>query len=576
MSAKPPITERYAVAKPNERGQPSFDWSLTSSSITDTVMLIAGPFDVLPVVFVPGIMGSNLKATKDGSPVWRLDKGMFGLPTDLAKTWGAKKSGLRQRVLHPAKVEVDHDGAVPKGNKARYSPETYKDRGWGTVAETSYHDFLLWLDEKLNPVDRNPARWSDFYQAEATIEAIPKPGAQPKLFPGIKMGLKGEPFNAEKAFSSLKTDDLIKRAKFLMPVYAVGYNWLDDNKKAAAALATEIQKIIRANNNGHFRCKQVIVVTHSMGGLVARACAKLDGMDATIAGIVHGVMPAVGAAVAYRRCKVGMADESYVAGLVIGSTGQEVTAVFAQAPGALELLPTQQYRGPWLKICDAKGQAIGTPMPSAGDAFAEIYLERKQWWGLVNEAWLAPTEGAPITWDVFRSNVILAQKFHAKLEGSFHSETYAFYGANAKANDKKTSFECVTWRLKEGLSPDGKPRPNLGAVRQLDHGQIRGEGSNPAYVGGATEVVPFYGEFAMPSTYESSYWEVRADKWDGYGDGTVPASSGGAPLRLGGDKVKQQFKIPNIEHETAYNDDTSRMATLYAITKLAGQAKVPA
>jgi len=572
MSAVPPSNERSRQAVVDKDGRPSFQWSLTRSSLTDTVKLVAGPFNVLPVVFVPGIMGSNLKDLS-GQPVWRLDNVVGGKPLKLAKQWAFAKPGERQRVLHPAKVRVDDRGAVPKGSKARHSADVYRSRGWGTVSETSYHEFLLWLEEILNPTERNPARWPDFYQAEATIGPVPASGEEPKLFPGIKMGLKGEPFHAEKTFSSLLTDDLLKRSKYLMPVYAVGYNWLDDNKNAAKSLAERIQGIVKANNQGSFRCQQVLVVTHSMGGLVARACAALPGMDAMIAGVMHGVMPAVGAAVAYRRCKVGMADEDYGTGLVIGNTGQEVTAVFAQAPGALELLPTQQYRDGWLKVYDAKGQGIGSTLP-AGAPYESIYLERKQWWGLVNEAWLAPADGAPIKWDVYRSNIILAEKFHTKLEGSFHPETYAFYGANAKSDDKKTSLECVTWRLKEGLSSSGRSRPAPTSVRQMGHEKIRGEGSSPAYVGGSMVVMPSFGE-GPPVVYEASDWEIRADQWDGHGDGTVPVSSGSAPLHLGGTKVKQQFRINNIKHEPAYNDGMSRMATLYALTKLAGQARMP-
>ena len=88
-----------------------------------------------------------------------------------------------------------------------------------------------------------------------------------------------------------------------MPVHAVGYNWLASNALAAKKLRDEINRITAQYNKGQFSCEQVILVTHSMGGLVARACAQLPGMADKIAGISHGVMPATGAAVAYRRCK---------------------------------------------------------------------------------------------------------------------------------------------------------------------------------------------------------------------------------------------------------------------------------
>ncbi|MDP1092187.1 hypothetical protein Q6316_28445, partial [Klebsiella pneumoniae] len=78
-------------------------------------------------IFVPGIMGSNLRtsgritstdkagqesAIEAGTPVWRLDN-TFGAPISLAwhKAW--QRPGARQKTLHPDRVEVDAEGAVP-------------------------------------------------------------------------------------------------------------------------------------------------------------------------------------------------------------------------------------------------------------------------------------------------------------------------------------------------------------------------------------------------------------------------------------------------------------------------------
>jgi hypothetical protein len=568
MSSVPPNPRRSVLAKPDAKGKPSFEWTLTHTSLTDTVDLIAGPFDVLPIVFVPGIMGSNLKAKRGGAPVWRLDiSSLIKAPLGLAWDVGRKGPGARQAILHPAKCEVDDGGAVPK--KELHSATTYSDRGWGEVAEGSYQDFLLWLDAELNPTERNPALWDRYYQAETTIEATPEPGSTPKLFPGIRMGLQGEPFNAEKApFQSIMTDDLIARSKFLMPVYACGYNWLASNDEAAKKLQTRIDKIIKKNNQGQFRCEQVILVTHSMGGLVARACSQLTGMDKKIAGIAHGVMPAVGAAVAYRRCKVGMWDEDAGAGLVIGNTGQAVTAVFAQAPGALQLLPSQTYASNWLRVLDNVGKPL-VDLPAKGESpYEKIYKVRDKWWGLIDETWLAPEGGVSIKWQDYSNNIDKAEDFHSVITGSFHPNTYVYYGAD-KA---KASFEKVIWRIKPGIAPDGRPRPTVHDVSNYDDDQLRGTGGNPSYVGGKTEVG--FG-FPFPKIYDTSYWELHCDTQDGVGDGTVPLSSGASPLHQGGDCIQQQFKLTGFGHEDAFKNDSARRATLYAIDKIAGKAKRP-
>jgi pimeloyl-ACP methyl ester carboxylesterase len=575
MSAVPPQRERSMIARPDKDGVPTFDWTLTSSSITDVVKLIAGPFDVLPVVFVPGIMGSNLKTDK-GKPLWRLDT-TLGEPVGLLRSFGNMGAGLRQSLLHPDRCVVDADGAVPGDPVGTvHSSATYKERGWGSVGQGSYHPFLLWLEEQLNPFVRNPARWTEYYQDQATVGPVPQPGAEPKLFPGIRMGLQGQPFGAQKQpFASVMTDDLLARVKFMCPVYATGYNWLASNRIAALELQRRLLQIIAENNKGQYRCEQVILVTHSMGGLVARACAQLSGMADRIAGVVHGVMPAAGAAVAYRRCKVGMRDESAAAGLVIGSTGQEVTAVFAQAPGALQLLPSQRYAANWLRVIGPDGNtAESLPAAAEGgnDPYSSIYRRRDRWWGLVNEAWLAPRDGQPIRWEIYDTNVDQAEAFHTELAGKYHANTYVYYGADS--NQK--SFEKVTWRMRPGLAPDRSPRPNVASVLNMSPSQVRMDGTSPEHVGGKTEVssyaTPMGGGVTM---YDTSYWELHCEMQDGVGDGTVPVSSGAAPLGQDSGSIQQQFKLSGFDHEASFKNLTAQRATLYAINKIVGKAKRP-
>jgi pimeloyl-ACP methyl ester carboxylesterase len=522
-------------------------------------------------------MGSNLKSTGKGEPVWRLDTSV-GVPFGLLKGLAAEGPGGRQRLLHPDRCVVDDGGALPsEAVGSVQNPAEYRERGWGTVGQGSYHGFLLWLEDQLNPLQRNPAMWHDYHQVEATVSAPPPPNTQPKLPMGIRMGMRGEPFNAERPFEPILSSELIARSKFLMPVYAAGYNWLASNASAAKVLSQRIQQIIATYNKGAYRCEQVILITHSMGGLVARACAQLPGMAGKIAGVVHGVMPAVGAAVAYRRCKLGMREESYGAGLVIGSNGQEVTAVFAQAPGALQLLPSQRYNAGWLRVAESKGQpALRLPMAGARgtcDPYSEIYACRDKWWGLVNEAWLAPKDGEPIRWDIYIENLKQAREFHASLDTHYHPNTYVHYGADPK----QPSFENMTWRVTAGLRPDDDAPPSLSSVLAKNPSQVRMDGTNPEYVGGRTEITSSsYGTLGSVSVHETSYWELHGEMQDGAGDGTVPVSSGAAPLAQGGSAVRQQFKLTGFAHEPAYKDATAQRATLYAITKIVGTARKPA
>ena len=112
----------------------------------------------------------------------------------------------------------------------------------------------------------------------------------------------------------------------------------------------------------------------------------------------------------------------------------------------------------------------------------------------------------------------------------------------------------------------------------MSSAQTRMNGTNPGYVGGQTKYAPNYSAFGggAPTVYETSYWELHCDMQDGAGDGTVPKSSGAAPVAQGGAHVNEQFQISGIEHEPTYKSGAAQITTLYAITKILGQAKMPA
>lgn len=600
MSNVPPDQrERTQFAKPDTKGKPTFDWQLTHNSILDTVRLIMPPSNTVPIIFIPGIMGSNLQ-NDEGDPVWRLDGKLSilwgaidiksDIPLNLAKKWAFEEPGLRQKVLHPAKCKVDPNGAVPKKNRKEYTA-----RGWGEVSQTSYQKFLIWLEDKMNPISSNPASWEDFYYV--SVSAAPKPGEirpEPKLSPGIAMSMRGLPRqnDLDKMPTPVFSDDLLARAKHRFPVYACGYNWLDTNLNAATDLATRITEIIGKNNKGYYTCSQVILVTHSMGGLVARACSELKGMRGSIAGIVHGVMPATGAAVAYRRCKVGMQDEDFAASLVIGQTGREVTAVFAQAPGALQLLPSQDYPKGWLKFDAQSMNAVPGASKNPGELeeilvvgslpgknpspYESIYLRKDRWWGLVREEWLSPKDGLAIEWGEFKENIIKAKNFHIDLSGKYHPNSYVYYGDD---DGKQASFETIKWEIKAGMQPGGNTtRPTAAEVLKYTPKQTRTDGSNQIFVGGETKVITsVYGPgMASTTVYDTSFWEFKCQKQDGRGDGTVPVSSGSAPCQIAPGNIKQQFALPGFGHEGSYQNPTAQITTLYSITKIAAEAKLPA
>ena len=592
-----PSTRRIAPLSYNARGNPVHTWTLTPSHITDPVICMLPPDGILPVIFVPGIMGSNLKSKPEEGeekkktktkavPVWRLDAGFMGKNMWLAKNWVFKTAGERQKILHPLRAQVDEEGAVPKRavGTVLVKPEQdktkaalvkrYKERGWGEVSETSYHAFLLWLEEALNS-EFLPHKWPQFDIKPEHLQTLavgPEPIHITELKPEMPIAMPGLGADLGSQLPPLVSDELLARAGYRMPVHACGYNWLDSNEHAASRLAERIDELMQQYGRN---CQQVILVTHSMGGLVARRCAQLPGMADKIAGVVHGVMPATGAPVAYRRCKVGMSDEDPIAGAVIGPSGQEVTAVFAQAPGALQLLPTQEYAPGWLRLIDERGVSA-MPRQPVKDPYDEIYLRRDRWWGLLREKWLAPKDGDPITWEIFEENISEAKQFHQKIAGSYHPQTYVYYGND----DKYPSFESITWKMLRGSRLNGPyaSSPDAFTVSSLQMHEVRDDGRSPLYVGGRAEAVPpSRGDPDVPvKTVQTSYWELHCQMQDGSGDGTVPVSSGSAPVkRARYDSIRQQIKAPGFDHEASYANPLTQQFTLYSLIKIAAKAKRP-
>lgn len=585
----PPDKIRHADGGSAQDGTNVFNWQVTGERYTDAVRLPMPPPYVLPIVFVPGIMGSNLRSSADHTTkIWRLDNHswlnfgpMKDKPLGLVSKMASAKAGERQKLMHPDRTEVDPRGNIPSDLVGSvFKPEQYTDRGWGEIAEGSYHKFLLLLERRLNGQGYNPARWQDFYHT--AFSAMPKPGQpapEPKLYPGISMSMHGGfPIGSEINTPTplgIKSDDLIKRANYRMPVYAFGYNWLASNAIAGQKLKERVSEVIDENNNSFSKCNQVILVTHSMGGLVARACQKLSGMNEKIAGVVHGVMPAVGAAVAYRRCKVGMRDEDFFSGLVLGETGREVTTVFAQAPGALQLLPTTQYTPGWLTFTDKTDKSLAPSQPANGDPYADIYLSQDHWWALIQKEWLQPSNGAPIKWFDYEKSIGKAKTFHGAngIENEFHPNTYVYYGKDGD----QASFEGINWRIVKGVTPDHKPHPDKQEVPNLSFEDVRSTGGTPMYVGGQLETNYAVGMgYGVASSYQSAYWNIECSKQDGGGDGTVPVSSGAKPREIGKGKIKQQFGLSGFAHEGSYKNSEAQKATLYALYKIAGTAEEPA
>ncbi|MCP3728146.1 hypothetical protein M3I53_34415 [Paraburkholderia sp. CNPSo 3272] len=508
-------TERIIPATIAEDGSAHYT-SVMSAPDDSTAVCYMVPNRVIPVIFVPGVMGSNLMGTNGqykGSPVW-LANGEGGM----AWGWIGRGAEVRKKKLDPNTTGVYEDGDIPSGTAQ--SEVELRRRGWGTVAKMSYGTFLPFLENALNDAHECKAGFRASLMKKLVADA-----------PGV---------------SVLSHDEVALSYKYCMPVHAVGYNWLQSNSDSAKYLAAKIKEFADYYKKQNKLCEKVIIVTHSMGGLVARYYSEVDGHRDKVLGIVHGVMPTTGSATAYKRVTSGSEG---AAGPVLGPDNSTMTPVFAQSPGPLQLLPAVEYGMGWLKLRNGKEQ---TSLP-VKDPYREVYARRGQWWSLVNDKQINPMDpekkNIDADWDAYASLIMNSIKpFHEAMRGKFHRATYAFYG-----NDEKhKTWGDVVWESK--LNPVLKWTDSYAKVDHLENGQVlqdSGTGNQSLLQRSGGD--PIYMQYNLMPPAEN-------------GDGTVPVRSGRAPAGQSG--VQACVAYPGVDHEGAYKNRPQQYFALWAVTRI--------
>lgn len=494
--------------------------------------------EAIPLVFVPGIMGSRLRraqAPKPGDP----DAGLPNLrwspgdPTWMGKNYMYRYASRRKRMLlgsefSPAYLEVANSHPVGDGFE-------------GIMED--YRPFL----ERLRDSD-----WA---------------GPLKKLL--------------------------------VFPVYAFGYNWTDDNRNSGAALARRIKDIIKEAKEVVGVCEKVILVTHSMGGLVARAASQLSGAEGSILGIVHGVQPVTGASAAYWRMKAGFEigdntgtgvgqkiKEHYKAkgaSASLGNDAKDVTPLLGNSPGGLELLPNKQYitnagNKPWLTVTEDGKTVLALP---TADPYQEIYrvkavvtFDKKvkpsnnAYWGLVDPTLLDPDDAAPSdqaqespddadagapdgdapdagdspnaidakvptldSWGQYLRMLAIAESFHTDLGLKQHAKTFCFRGTIFSTTD------VVELRVES----------NWVTVRNYPTRGFKG--------------------FFQDKDGKRKMAVLQSPA--GLGDGTVPLASAGMLFKKGR-PAPGDWENP-LQHQPAYENPAAQTYTIKAILALCKQ-----
>lgn len=544
------------------KGNPIFRSALSPESFKPRAHCIAPPIHTIPIIFVPGIMGSNLKVKGKDEKAWRPPNGTIeGIKEVKARI--KQEPTDRQAQLNPFNTEVDRNGtiAIPHDHYT-ITEKGARIRGWGEVHWEGYGNIMLELERALN----------DQYEDPGTKRATLMPIW--KLAQAIKQETRDHwnPKPAEN-LTDLTAEQFLRMDDYFYPVWACGYNWMDSNEKSAETLLRRIDEALTWYEKSEYFVPEgrVILVTHSMGGLVARRTAQQH--PAKILGIMHGVQPVMGAPVVYRRFRAGTESDGFfdvagkLAAVVLGWDAADVTCVLAHSPGALELLPTKDYPKEWLKIQDADKQTLAAlpkadPFPEQctdpsvdlrADPYSQIYATRVQdvWWGMVDETLIDPAgkvlEKTPF--QVYEQALTDAKEFHDKLGLYFHPNTYAHYGVDA---GQKT-FHTVRWRLGPSY---GNRSPGVTPAQADDLMKLPAK--TWTTLGRAT--LDIGGEEVM----------FKLAGKDGPGDATVPEPSGAKVAEMG---LKLTFKLDGFQHAFSYNNRHVLDSTAYSIGRIVQDAK---
>lgn len=489
---------------------------------------------IVPVIFIPGIMGSNLRSIKDQKLAWHPPNGISEKFKEVRIRRNQTPTN-RQTQLTAADVEVYDDPAgmkLPRDYLA-LNPDEALRRHWGEVHADSYLGLLQGLEETLN------------YPYQDVGYQHPTPNAKWK---GI-MQADGKQWKPTKKFSAVADSEFRSRfGKVYFAVHACGYNWLESNEESAKRVIARVKEIEdRLKDHKYFKYSgKVILVTHSMGGLVGRRVAK--EIKDKILGVVHGVQPVLGAPVVYRRFKAGTESNGWfdivgkLTALVLGWDAADVTCVLANAPGALELLPTKHYPKGWLHITDGD-KTVRLPK---SNPYSEVYSKSSEecWWGMVDPDLIDPagkvgnSPSMPIH-DHFKKNLEVAEGFHENLKLSCHPNTYAHYGDD----DNQYSFHEIIWRTTQDITSFSDI--DILSAKRAKFSLL---GATSAEINGQRI------HFDLDGKYQP-------------GDGTVPTPSGAGAAEL--ENIKQVFKLEGFDHGLSYKNKTAVDTVLYSIAKIA-------
>jgi hypothetical protein len=325
-------------------GQPIARQAMTPDQPRKTVVVNFDPRPLVPIVFLPGMMGTRLKL-KEGGFLWDPDAQI-----DLFRNYIFKDDGSDSDIQKVAARLNDKAGVL------RAFHERNADSEQRSITATFGPDSI---DKAQNQaliaqeIQRRTARgWYGLHYA-SYAPLLDRLSVWGKGMPIQIQGADGKPL-------------MFHNRTHFHPVWAFGYDW----RRTPDIIADGSGPYLKGEGFNDFLVqvfadayaelprwkwptkKQVILVTHSLGGLVSRYFSEVVGYGDRIAAIVHLAQPTTGAPLAALRLMMGTQPEAdaqlgdlAARGLrwVMGLTSYRYLSAIGPMAGAQTLLASNDY-----------------------------------------------------------------------------------------------------------------------------------------------------------------------------------------------------------------------------------------
>lgn len=401
------------------------------STASDTVSL-----PCVPIILVPGVMGSRIEmpnAHRTWDPDDKPRMGRWFPLFDTDRQDNRRALSVNATRTAATITELSADAALQLLKSARCLAiakfldraddiEVYygTDRNWASVVWSRYGPALLMLEAKLNSEHDDP----DF------------------------------------------------------PVYAFGYDWRQSNATSGQTLADFIQDVLRRHAP---RAADVVLVTHSMGGLVVRGALANDPGGGTtrksIRGVLHCAQPSNGSLLCYRRflsgaCAVldGTSRQDTVLAHIQGDTPARFAYNFSGLPGPLELLPNHRYQEFFDDDSWLRGLGSSVDLARIYDVYRSDGVPGLAGIVSLGEAEIASREermNATITSD-FARNLATVQAFHESIERTWHERTVALV-STGHSTDHAIQFNNLNGSIARPAEFLANPRWQVGSDEVTDN-----------------------------------------------------------------------------------------------------------